>query len=96
MSAPDRLMPWSPLADKIEASIKTRAREAVDAALDRARDAAFRAYADALRSVTGLPFEVELADFLHEAERGIRAAAIETRYRSESEAVVRRLAEDSA
>lgn len=81
-----------PLADRIEADIHARTIERVDAALAQARDIAHRAYANAFRSVCGVPFDVVLADVMSQAEASIREQAIVAAERIEIETILRHLA----
>lgn len=80
-----------PLSDRIEAGIRKRTEERVDAALAAARGAAFRAYSDALASVCGLPFAVTVADVMSGAEETLRVAAIAAGEGIETAAVLKQL-----
>lgn len=79
------------LADRIETGIRERAEKRVDEALARARETAFRAYADALRAPCGLPFEVVVATVMGEAEASLRLAALMAAKDLETDITLKRL-----
>jgi len=81
--------------DRIESGIRERTERRVDEALAQARNVAFKAYAMALRSTCGRPFEVVIADVMSEAEKALRAQAIAHGERAELDAVLRRLGAES-
>lgn len=81
-----------PLAARIEAGIRERTETRVDEALAVARDVAFRAYSQALRTTCGLPFDVVISEVMSEAEKSLRAAAVTAAERIETDSVLKRLA----
>lgn len=79
------------LAQRIEQQIEDDARRAVEAAMQRARDQAFRAYADALSGLCGHELALIVADAMQDAERVLSEAAIRSLIRQRNDAVLRQL-----
>ncbi len=83
------------LAEKIQAGISERSAEKVDAAMSRARLAAFNAYAQELKPACGITFDSVIGDALSSAEKELRSKAIEFAERLEMNSMLKRLSAEN-